>query len=199
LASGSQYRRELLKRLGIDFTVCVAVVDETRNDGEDPAEMVRRLAVEKARAVADRCAGALIIGADQVAVRNGIVMGKPGTLEAAREQLRNASGKRVDFLTGLCLLNTDSGVARSDVHRFGVEFRHLTPAQIDGYLTRERPFDCAGGFKSEGLGIGLFERLDGDDPTALVGLPLIRLVQFLAEEGVDVLAGVPRQAEPGKK
>jgi MAF protein len=148
-----------------------------------------RLAEAKARAVAGTYPQALIIGSDQVAVIDDDILGKPGDRERAIEQLTRASGKTVVFYTGLCLFNAATGRGRTICEPFRVCFRHLTSAQIAGYVDRERPFDCAGSFKSEGLGIALFERLDGDDPNALVGLPLIRLVGLLADTGVDILAG----------
>jgi septum formation protein len=189
LASTSPYRRALLDRLGLPFTTAAPLVDESRNAGESPEALVMRLAETKARAVAGSYPQALIIGSDQVAVIDDDILGKPGSREPAIEQLTRASGKTVVFCTGLCLLNTATGRARTVCEPFRVRFRRLTPAQIAGYVDRERPFNCAGSFKSEGLGIALFEQLDGEDPNALIGLPLIRLVELLQAEGVDILAG----------
>ena len=184
LASTSPYRRELLGRLGLPFTTARPETDETPREGESPEVLVRRLAEAKARAVAPGHPDALVIGSDQVAVLDDAVIGKPGTPAAAAAQLRRASGRAVRFLTGLCLLETARDVAEVVVEPFTVHFRTLDEGQIERYLERERPFDCAGSFKSEGLGIALFERLEGDDPSALVGLPLIRLVTLLGRAGV---------------
>lgn len=189
LASTSPYRRALLQRLKLSFVSASPLVDEARGAGEPPAAMVMRLAENKARAVAAAHPQSLIVGSDQVAGIDDAILGKPGSREQAIAQLTRASGKTVVFYTGLCLLNAATGHARTLCERFRVHFRRLTPAQIAGYVDRERPFDCAGSFKSEGLGIALFERMDGDDPSALIGLPLIRLVELLQAEGVDVLAG----------
>jgi MAF protein len=185
----------LLERLGLPFTAVAPQLDEARQPGESAPSLVVRLAQAKASAVAPEHPEALIIGSDQVAAIEDRILGKPGNREHAIEQLTLAAGKTVVFHTGLCLLNSATGRARTVCERFRVHFRRLSPAQIVGYVDRERPFDCAGAFKSEGLGIGLFERLDGDDPNALVGLPLIRLVDLLAAEGVDVLAS--QRPEPG--
>ena len=186
LASTSPYRRELLGRLGLPFTTARPEVDESPLAGEDPEVLVRRLAEAKARAVAPIHPDALVIGSDQVAVLDGNVVGKPGAPDAAADQLRRASGRAVRFLTGLCLLDTARDVAEVVVEPFTVHFRALDDGQIARYIERERPFDCAGSFKSEGLGIALFERLEGDDPSALVGLPLIRLVSLLGRAGVTL-------------
>ena len=187
LASTSPYRRELMERLGLPFEAAAPRVEESPIAGEHPAALVRRLAESKARAVAAVFPNALIVGSDQVAVLDGERLGKPGTHEAAVKQLTRASGRPVEFLTGLCLLDAASGTASVDLVPSRVVFRVLGAAQIERYLERERPYDAAGSFKSEGLGIALFERIEGEDPTALVGLPLIRLTAMLAEAGVDVL------------
>ncbi len=187
LGSTSPFRRQLLERLGVPFTVASPEVDESALPGESPEALVARLAELKARAVAARHPGALVIGSDQVAVNGGEILGKPGGHERATAQLQAASGKRVTFLTGLCLLNGETGRAQVEVVPFHVHFRALTQAQIDSYLRREEPYNCAGSFKSEGLGIALFERLEGDDPSALIGLPLIRLVKMLENEGLPTL------------
>ena len=188
LASTSPFRRELLQRLGLPFVAVAPRVDETRRPGELPEALVERLAESKARAVAADFPQALIIGSDQVACVAGEILGKPGNRERALAQLTRAAGQAVVFHTGLCLLNSATGRAQVVREPFQVHFRSLTPAQIAGYVDREEPFQCAGSFKSEGLGIALFERLEGEDPSALVGLPLIRLVALLAAEGVDVLS-----------
>jgi len=187
LASTSPFRRELLQRLGLPFVAVAPRVDETRRPGEPPEALVERLAESKARAVAADFPQALIIGSDQVACVAGEILGKPGNRERALAQLTRAAGQAVVFHTGLCLLNSATGRAQVVREPFQVHFRSLTPAQIAGYVDREEPFQCAGSFKSEGLGIALFERLEGEDPSALVGLPLIRLVALLEAEGVDVL------------
>lgn len=188
LASTSPYRRELLGRLGVEFSVCSPDVDETRLPGELPFDLVRRLSEAKARAGAAQQVGdALVIGSDQVAVVGDTVLGKPGSVERACEQLTRLSGQRVTFLTGLCLYNSAAQRAQVEVIPFTVVFRRLTTRQIEDYVRREQPLNCAGSFKSEGLGVALFERMEGDDPTALIGLPLIRLVSMLEAEGVAVL------------
>ncbi len=187
LASTSPYRKELLRRLGLAFDTQAPDVDETRRNGESPEQLVRRLAEAKARAVAKHYAKALVIGSDQVAVLGAEVLGKPGTRENAVRQLRQTSGQRIRFLTGLCVVDCTRGTSEVDVVPFDVAFRALTSAQIDGYIEREAPFNCAGSFKSEGLGIALFDALEGTDPTALMGLPLIRLVRMLQNHGLDVL------------
>lgn len=188
LASTSPFRRELLARLGLPFQTDSPEVDETRRPDEPPQVLVLRLAEAKARAVAPRHPGALIVGSDQVACIGDEVLGKPGDRQRAIAQLERASGRSVLFQTGLCLLDTADGRAQTLVEPFRVHFRSLTRAQIECYVDREQPFNCAGSFKSEGLGIALFQRLEGEDPTALIGLPLIRLVALLECDGVDPLA-----------
>jgi septum formation protein len=187
LASTSPFRRELLARLRLPFEVQAPDIDETPLPEEDPQAMVARLAELKARAIARREPAALVIGSDQVAVLDGEILGKPGSHERAVEQLSRASGKTVIFYTGLCLINSDSGRFRKEVVPYRVVFRVLRREQIENYLRREQPYRCAGSFKSEGLGIALFERLEGEDPSSLIGLPLIRLIRLLETEGVAVL------------
>lgn len=187
LASTSPFRRELLMRLSLPFSVQAPDVDETRLPGEDAPALVTRLAEWKARAVAESEPGALIIGSDQAAVLDGDIIGKPGDHQRATAQLQRASGRTVTFYTGLCLLDGVSGVCQVAVEEFRVVFRPLSAAMIEAYLQREQPYQCAGSFKSEGLGITLFERLAGDDPTSLIGLPLIRLTRMLEAVGVAVL------------
>lgn len=187
LASTSPYRRELLGRLGLDFAIAAPAVDESRLPDESPEQLVRRLAEAKARAVAAQFPAALIIGSDQVAVLEGEVLGKPGDHANAVRQLTAASGKRVTFLTGLCLYNSGSDHCQVDVVPYTVEFRPLNAVQIENYLKHEQPYNCAGSFKSEGLGIALFQRMAGEDPSALIGLPLIRLTGMLATAGLDIL------------
>ncbi len=187
LASSSPFRRELLTRLRIPFDAVNPDVDETPRPAESPTALVERLAIAKARAVAANYPAALIVGSDQLAVYNGTAVGKPHRYEEAVEQLRAASGRKVMLYTGLALLNAATGRLQSEVVPYGVQFRQLTDAQIDSYLRKEQPFGCAGSVKSEGLGIALLERFEGDDPTALIGLPLIRLVRMLENEGVAAI------------
>ncbi|MDH3971127.1 MAG: Maf family nucleotide pyrophosphatase [Gammaproteobacteria bacterium] len=183
LASTSPYRKELLQRMGIDFKTVAPDVDESSLPGESPENLVKRLAEAKARVIGKTCE-ALIIGSDQVAVSGDEILGKPGSHENALVQLRKLSGKLVTFQTGLCLLNSTSNEMQVDTVPFRVQFRKLDEQQIERYLRADQPYNCAGSFKSEGLGITLFERMDGDDPTALIGLPLIRLTSMLMQAGV---------------
>ena len=183
LASTSPFRRELLTRLGISFETAAPDVDESPRQDETPDALVRRLSEAKARAVGESCSG-LIIGSDQVATTGTDILGKPGTHECAAAQLQHLSGKTVTFHTGLCLLDSASGELQLDVVPFRVVFRQLDGERIERYLRHDQPYNCAGSFKSEGLGITLFERMEGDDPTALIGLPLIRLTTMLARAGV---------------
>ncbi|MCG5516100.1 MULTISPECIES: nucleoside triphosphate pyrophosphatase [unclassified Ectothiorhodospira] len=187
LASTSPFRRELLQRLALPFDTCSPQVDETPRPGEGPNAMVARLAEAKARAGARQKPDHLIIGSDQCAELDGRILGKPGDHQRALEQLTAASGRTVVFHTGLCLLNAVTGEAQVDVVPFKVRFRALSPEQIDHYLRKEQPYQCAGSIKSEGLGIALFEAMEGDDPTALVGLPLIRLCTLLERAGFRVV------------
>jgi MAF protein len=185
LASSSIYRRQLLTRLGLAFNYHAPDIDETANPNETADELVSRLAQAKASALAPFYQNTLIIGSDQVAVLEGNIVGKPHTHERAFSQLRAASGKTVLFKTGLCLLNTSTGLSQLAIEEFSVHFRTLTNGQIDTYLNREQPYDCAGSFKCEGLGIALFTSMQGSDPNTLIGLPLIRLVDMLIKEGID--------------
>ncbi|HEX7044680.1 MAG TPA: Maf family nucleotide pyrophosphatase [Burkholderiales bacterium] len=187
LASSSPYRRDLLARLGLPFEVAAPDVDEHPLPGESPQALVERLAVAKAEAVGRRAGDALVIGSDQAAVYAGVIVGKPGNHEAAVQQLRAASGRKVMLYTGIALLNTATGRVQSEVVPFGIQFRRLTDRQIENYLRKEQPYNCAGSVRSEGLGIALLERFEGDDPNALIGLPLIRLVRMLENEGVAVI------------
>ncbi len=187
LGSTSPYRRSLMKRLGLDFATAVPDIDESPRPGESPKALVLRLAEEKARAVAREHPRSLIIGSDQVACIDGEMLGKPGNRQAAVRQLSRASGQWVYFHTGLCLYNSETNRAQLVCEPFQVQFRRLTGDQIEHYLDLEQPFNCAGSFRSEGLGIALFERMHGEDPNALIGLPLIPLVTLLANEGVSVI------------
>jgi len=184
LASTSPHRRLLLERLGLPFSCTAPGVDETRSFREPVTELVRRLSRAKAEAVAPRHPGALIIGSDQAAERDGEILGKPGDHAGAVAQLSASSGKYLKFHTGLCLLDTRNGSRHEYVDVTRVIFRKLSQAEIERYLQAEKPYDCAGSFKSEGLGISLFDGIESDDPSALVGLPLIALSRFLRECGI---------------
>jgi septum formation protein len=187
LASSSPYRKELLQRLHLEFQVAAPDVDETPRPQETPQALVKRLAIAKAQAVAEQHPGSLVIGSDQVAVHQGTIVGKPLTHERAVAQLRAASGTEVVLYTGLALVNADTGTIQSEVVPYRVVFRTLSQAQIENYLRREQPYNCAGSVKSEGLGVALLERFEGEDPATLIGLPLIRLVRMLENEGVRVV------------
>jgi septum formation protein len=188
LASSSPYRRMLLERLGVPFTSAPPMIDESPRSGESPADTALRLAEAKARAVAARHAGALIIGSDQIAECGGAVIGKPRDSQHALEQLRAMRGRTVVFHTALALLNAASGRCQTALVNVVSTFRSLDDSALRTYLERERPFDCAGSVKAEALGIALFTRIASDDPTALIGLPLIRLTDMLLAEGVSPLA-----------
>src|SRR5579859_2355655 len=181
LASTSPHRRTLLARLGLPFDTAAPGVDETRSYREPVTELVRRLSRAKAEAVAVGHPGALVIGSDQAAERDGEILGKPGDHATAVAQLRASSGKYLKFHTGLCLVDTRDGRRHEHVDVTRVLFRSLTAAEIERYLQAEKPYDCAGSFKSEGLGISLFEGVESSDPSALIGLPLIMLCRFLRE------------------
>ena len=193
LASSSPFRKEVLCKLGIDFDVVSPNIDESRKDGETPEQLVYRLAEEKAGEVAKTHNG-LIIASDQVATLDSgirsddVILTKPHTHENAIKQLQKSSGNVVTFVTSLTLLNTNTNNIQTIVETFKVVFRVLSDQQIDHYLKKEQPYNCAGSFKSEALGISLFERLEGNDPNTLIGLPLIQLIKMLEHEGVDVLA-----------
>lgn len=187
LASSSPYRKALLERLRLPFEVEAPDIDESRRPGESPLAYVERLAVEKARVVADRRPGALVIGSDQAAVHDGGIVGKPKDHEDAVRQLLHASGNTITLYTGLALVNADTWRAQSDVVPFTVHFRVIDRDTIERYLRTEKPYNCAGGLRAEGLGIALLRKFEGDDPNALIGLPLIRLVDMLSHEGVMVV------------
>ncbi|MEI7253773.1 Maf family protein [Dickeya dadantii] len=187
LASTSLYRKALLEKLGLLFVCAAPDIDETPDDGESASELVSRLAIAKARSLAGRYPDSLIIGSDQVCVLEGAITGKPHTRENAIRQLQQASGRRITFYTGLALLNSATTRLQCVVEPFDVYFRALSVREIERYVDCEQPFDCAGSFKSEGLGITLFDRLSGRDPNTLVGLPLITLLELLREEGVNPL------------
>ena len=187
LASTSPFRKQLLDRLHLPYDTDSPDVDESPIAGESIDAMVMRLAEAKARAVAERHPDSLIIGSDQSAVLNDRVLTKPGGFDIAFQQLREASGQKIVFHTGLCLLNTRSDQAQIASVPYTVVFRQLGDTQIRHYLEKEQPYNCAGSFKSEALGIALFERFEGEDPNALIGLPLIRLVDMLNREGMPPL------------
>jgi septum formation protein len=197
LASTSRYRRQLLARLGVPFDVVAPEVDETPLPRERPAAAALRLAEAKARAVAARMPNTLVIGSDQVADMDGTHVGKPGDRERAAQQLRALSGRTIVFHTGVALCDANSGRCHSVMVDVASTFRVLTEAEIDDYLVREQPYDCAGGVKSEGLGIALFQRIASDDPTALIGLPLIAVVELLRAEGESVF-DMASSATPAK-
>ena len=187
LGSTSPYRKELLEKLNIPFDCDKPAIDETPLDGELPKALVERLAIEKAKAVARHHPNALIIGSDQIALYKEEILGKPHTIENAIKQLQSFSGQKVTFLTSLCLYNSETNQFKVIVEPFNVHFKQLSKAQIAYYVETEKPLNCAGSFKSEGLGISLFEKLQGDDPNTLIGLPLIKLTELLSEFGIDVL------------
>lgn len=187
LGSSSRYRRELLSRLGIAFEIAAPQVDETPKPGESPQALARRLALAKAQEVASRYPHAVVIGSDQVADLDGEPIGKPGTHENAQAQLERMSGRSVVFQTAVSVMCLESGFEQSDLAPVRVRFRTLLPAEIEAYLRAEQPYDCAGSAKSEGLGIALLDAIENDDPTALVGLPLIRTCRMLRAAGVRVL------------
>ncbi len=187
LGSTSRYRRELLSRLNVPFDVAAPDVDETPLPGEQPAILARRLALAKAQAVAAKFPHAVVIGSDQVADLHGQPMGKPGTHERAVAQLRMMRGQTVIFQTALAVVCLETGFVQQDIAAVRVVFRDLSDDDIENYLRIEQPYDCAGSAKSEGLGIALLERIDNDDPTALIGLPLIRTARMIRAAGVKLL------------
>jgi septum formation protein len=187
LASSSRYRRELLERLRVSFDIIAPGIDETPLDGEPPEATAVRLSIAKAHAAGAQAPGALVIGSDQVATCDGRQIGKPGTHENARAQLQSMRGKSVEFHSALCLLDTRSGHVQSSDVITRVQFRDLDDAEIEAYLLAETPYDVAGSAKSEGLGITLVDAIHSDDPTALVGLPLIELSRMLRAASFPLL------------
>lgn len=186
LASSSLYRRALLERLDLPFECAAPNIDETPEPGESPEQLTQRLALNKARALAEHFPAHLIIGSDQVVLLDGQPVSKPGNHAAACEQLRRCSGRTLRFSTALCLLNSTTGAYQLTCEPFDVSFRELDTDSIERYLRKEQPYDCAGSFKMEGLGITLFRSLRGDDPNSLIGLPLIRLCEMLRNEGLTL-------------
>lgn len=187
LASTSPYRKKLLERLQVTFKTVSPDIDETPSADETPEQLVERLAISKAQAVARITTNCLVIGSDQVAVHGDRIVGKPENHDDAVQQLKFASGKSVTLFTGLALVNSDSGKVQSRVEPFRIHFRELTDQQIENYLKKDQPYNCAGSVMSESLGVALFERYEGDDPSSLIGLPLIQLVRMLENEGVRIL------------
>jgi septum formation protein len=187
LASTSPFRRELLARLGVPFEVAAPDVDETPLPGERPDDTALRLSIAKARAVAEKFPDALVIGSDQVALLDGEQLGKPGSHDRAVEQLRRMRGKALEFHTALTLLNARTDHAQTASVPVRLVMREYSDAQIEAYLRRDQPYNCCGSARSESLGIALIARYETEDPNALVGLPLIKLTEMLANEGLDVL------------
>ena len=186
LASSSPYRKELLKRLDITFTTVSPEVNERYFQDELISDYVLRLAKTKAESIVSKNDNSLIIAADQALQCDKKILGKPGNYNKAKEQLIFMSNRSLTFYTGLCLINTETKIIEEDVVSFRVDFRKLTEPEIENYLVKEKPYDCVGSFKSEKLGISLLKKMNGDDPTALIGLPLIRLCEMLRNQGVDI-------------
>ena len=187
LASSSPFRKELLNKLGLDFDTISPDIDESRKANETPEQLVFRLAQEKAREIAKTRSG-LIIASDQVATLGGEILTKPRSHENAIKQLKKSSGNAVTFLTSLALLDTHADIIDTVVEKSKIVFKVLSTKQIENYLQKEKPYNCAGSFKSEAFGISLVERIEGNDPNALIGLPLIQLIKMLENQGVDVLS-----------
>jgi len=184
LASSSRYRAQMLDRLGLPFTTATSGIDETPEPGETPAALVRRLALGKAKNVAPEHPEALIIGADQVSVLGDEILGKPGSRERAVSQIQRMSGQQVDYLSGIALVGP--GIEQVDIVPTRLTYRTLEQSEIERYVDRDQPFDCAGAMRSESLGIALLESLESDDPTALIGMPLIRIAQWLRSAGYEI-------------
>ena len=187
LGSSSPFRKALLEKLDLSFECDSPDIDETPMKGEHPKDMVARLAKQKADAIAERHPQSVIIASDQCATLDGKIIGKPGDHATAIEQLTAASGRTVTFYTSLCVFNAGTNQYQETVEPFYVYFRELTESQIDNYLKKEEPYNCAGSFKSEGLGISLFDRLEGNDPNTLIGLPLIQLIKMLEKVNIQVI------------
>lgn len=187
LASSSTFRKQILEKIGLNFICISPDIDETREPNEKPQDLVGRLAISKAKKIGLTSPNSLIIASDQVASIDNTILGKPHDHKDAVSQLQMCSGRKVVFYTSLCLLNTETNKTQQCVETFSVYFRKLTLNEINGYLYKETPYNCAGSFKSEALGITLFEKLEGDDPNTLVGLPLIKLCQMLQSENINPL------------
>ena len=186
LASSSVFRQSLLLRYQVDFNVDSPDIDESSLINETPSNYVSRLSLEKAKIVAERQAHSLVIASDQCCVLDGIISDKPGDHKTATQQLQKSAGCKVSFITGVCVMDSHTGNYQVDTIPFHVHFRDLSTDEIERYLIVEQPYNCAGSFKAEGLGITLFKKLEGDDPTALIGLPLIRLSEMLREFGLNL-------------
>jgi septum formation protein len=199
LASTSRYRSELLQRLRLPFTVRAPGVDETARPGESPPETAVRLALAKADAIADLDRDAVVIGSDQVAELDGVAIGKPGDHARATAQLRSMRGRTVVFHTAVAVVCLESGFRAAELAPVTVRFRDLADAEIEHYLRTEQPYDCAGSAKAETLGIALLEAIESDDPTALIGLPLIRTSALLRRAGIDPLAGPAPAPTPARR
>lgn len=187
LGSSSPFRKALLEKLDLSFDCDSPDIDETPLKNEHPKDMVARLAKQKAQAIAERHPHSIIIASDQCATLDGKIIGKPGNHEQAVEQLTQASGRAVTFYTSLCVFNAGTNQYEETVEPFYVYFRELSASQIENYLQKEQPYQCAGSFKSEGLGISLFSRLEGDDPNTLIGLPLIKLIAMLERFHIKII------------
>jgi septum formation protein len=187
LASSSVFRKSLLERLHIPFECYSPEIDESLQPGETAKSYVTRLALQKAQAIAEQFPDAVIVASDQCALLDNQILGKPGNHENALEQLKAAQGKTVVFHTGICVLQQPTGLSEVDDILFQVKFRQLSVSQLDHYLRIEQPYQCAGAFKSEGYGVCLFDQMLGDDPSALIGLPLIRLIKMLEKAGITVV------------
>ena len=186
LASSSRYRKELLDRLNIEFTVSIPEVNEQHLQGESIEAYVERLSELKAEYTAHNKKDSLVIGSDQALECDKKILGKPANYENAIEQLSFMNNKVASFYTGLCVINTNTKKVVKNITRFDVTFRKLTSAEIVSYISKEKPYDCAGSFKSEKMGISLLKSMNGDDPTSLIGLPLIKLAELLRNEGIDI-------------
>lgn len=186
LASSSKYRRQILDKLPLTFTCCASAVDESPLPDEAPDEQALRLAIAKAQSVAQTHPQHWIIGSDQTAACDGMLLSKPGNRERALQQLKHQSGKKVTFYTGVCLLDSNSGALKTGLDICHVYFKDLSEAQLIRYLDTEQPYDCAGSFKAEGYGIALFRKIEGEDPNALIGLPLIKLIDLLCQFGLTI-------------
>ena len=187
LASSSPFRKSLLERLQLDFQTISPDIDESHHQGERAEDYVCRLARQKAEVIAEQHPLSIIIGSDQCALLDGKILGKPGSHEIALEQLKNSRGKTIVFHTGLCVMQQSSGFREVEDILFEVTFRELSDEQLEHYLRVEQPYECAGSFKSEAYGICLFSEMRGNDPTALVGLPLIRLTNMLERAGISII------------
>lgn len=187
LGSSSPYRKILLQKLQLEFETCSPDIDEIQNADETPEQLVRRLSITKAEAVSVSFPDAMIISSDQVAVYDNKVIGKPGNHQNAVLQLRAFSGQSIQFITGLCLYNTQTRDYQYHQDSTLVRFRKLTDSQINDYLVKDQPYQCAGSFRSEGLGCALFKSIETSDPDALIGLPILKLVEMLAIQGIEVI------------